>query len=1201
VAADWSTYAAGTPGGTGSAYPSSTTLDYAIFNGTSYNATNEVALIAGTTTVAGLTFNSTGTTSIQNSGTATEGIELGGITMNAGAGTVTFSNAGTYAVIVDLTASETWTNNSSNFLVTDYQVNQITGPYSLTLAGTGVTNMLGTASYTGGTTISLGSTLQIGDGIAGSDGVLSNTGSLTDAGTLIYDNTSTETYSATITGTGALIKSGTGTIILTGTNSLSGGITVSGGTLQALDPNDNNTPTGTFSPTANPLGAGNTIYLNSGTLQLRSYGGTIGSPRQTSLEAFGNNVIVGGAGTVDIARTAGGPGDNIGGFQLGALSIGAGESLAVTTPSGSQVNYYGLGFSGTTTLTSTTGGSATVYADEQGTATDPGVVLANVTGDATTGNTDTLVIGGNFTQSSQGYTYGAKIGGTISDGSGGGKLALTVNSTETGFVLNIAASNTYTGGTTISAGTLQLGSLNSTPLGYGSVILAGGTLDLYNRSATLYGLSGNTGTILDTHSYTAGNGVSPLIDDQAISTSFGGLIRNGTYSTPIPIEVNMNGTGMLTLTGSNTYAGGTVVSEGTLADGSGGVPGAFGTGSVSVTPTGTTLAASAELVANSNTTIASTAALIVNDNSGAYGTVFFNSAAPVIGSLTGNGNVVLNGTSGTGLNIGSAGSTTFAGVISDPEANMTGLTSGSLTINGATTFTLAGTSTYFGSTNISSGTLDISGALSNSGTVNITGSANLILAGASALSSNATLNTGSLATASVNAAQTIASLASAGNATFTAGTSVVGLGNGVGTGTGTSGFTTGGIVGTGTLTVSGSANLYASTITQTLLTIGSTNSVTIADSSAPGNTAATSVLTDISDSGTLDLNNNDLIVLDTTQYSTVKALIVNAYDGGAWDQPGITSSSARANAGAYGLGYAQASTIGSTSFDGKTFTDAVLVKYTLLGDTQLRGTVGIGDYDTVLSNYGTPQDWSGGNFHYSGVVGIGDYDDVLSNYGAHASGNLTVGPALTAAVTRGISPAASIGPDLAKTDLKLEVNTTTGDVYVLATASTAFTGYTISDPTAHLLGGSTSPDPDKLLSVAAGSGGNTNVYETSGTYADWFKITETASQVAEGQQQNGFGTHSSRDDTINIPAGGTIDFGEIYNTAAAQQDLTFDFAEAGTEPTNGPTYYGAEVDYIASSTPEPATLGLLGLAGAMLARRRRKPRVFENTQQPLSA
>jgi autotransporter-associated beta strand protein len=749
-----------------------------------------------------------------------------------------------------------------------------------------------------------------------------------------------------------------------------------------------------------------------------------------------------------------------------------------------------------------------------------------------------------------------------------------------------------TTGQTITIGTIALGTTLNVN-GSSGYILSAGTVTL-----------AGTGTIL-------ASGDSFITTGIAQSSSPGALVKIGASS--------------MTVTGSSSYSGGTTVEVGTLTDSAGGVPGAFGSGGINLTPSGTLSTQSSEVIANSNTTISPTAAVIVNDNQAALGTLVFNSAAPTIGSLSGTGNVDLNGASGTALTTSSTAGTTFSGVISDTGGSAN---NGSLTITGSGTFTLAGTSTYFGSTNVSGGTLNLTGALTNSALINVNNASTLVLAGTSDVPVNATLNVGTTANVLVDTNQTVSTLASSGTTNFTAGIgtigtisgagtvlvgstavlnvtggfsqsavvsngtinlsggaiNIIGQGSGVGVGTGTTGLTTGGITGSGDLTVNGTANLYASAITQNVLTVGTASTVTIVDSAAPANTAATSVLNDISDAGTLDLNNNDLIVLDTTQYSIVKALIQSAYDGGAWDKTGITSSSARANAGAYGLGYAQGSTIGSTSFDGQTFTDAVLVKYTLLGDTQLRGTVGIGDYDTVLSNYGTAQDWSGGDFHYGGVVGIGDYDDVLSNYGAHASGNLAVGPSLA----RSISPAASIGPDLAKTDLKLEVNTTTGDVYVLATASAAFTGYTISDPSAHLLGGSTSPDPDKLLSVSASNGGNTNVYETSGNYVNWFKITETASQVAEGQQQNGFGTHSSRDDTINIPAGGTIDFGEIYNTASAQQDLTFDFAEAGTEPTNGPTYYGAEVDYITSTTPEPATLGLLGLGGLAMLRRRRR-------------
>ncbi len=70
-----------------------------------------------------------------------------------------------------------------------------------------------------------------------------------------------------------------------------------------------------------------------------------------------------------------------------------------------------------------------------------------------------------------------------------------------------------------------------------------------------------------------------------------------------------------------------------------------------------------------------------------------------IGSLAGDGNVFLG--SGT-LTTGSAGSTTFNGVISE---------SGGLTKVGGTTFTLTGDSTYDGLTTINGGALTLDGSL----------------------------------------------------------------------------------------------------------------------------------------------------------------------------------------------------------------------------------------------------------------------------------------------------------------------------------------------------------------------------------------------------------------------------------------------------------------------------------------------------------
>jgi autotransporter-associated beta strand protein len=869
------------------------------------------------------------------------------------------------------------------------------------------------------------------------------------------------------------------------------------------------------------LGKGTTTTISGGALDFMAAGNLLGSSHPVAVNS-GQDTVAVQTGSVQFAGLVSGAGTLVKAGP-GTLFIDAyNNGINDTYSGGIVINGGAILFQAGSDL-GATGNSITLNG---GTLAFDGLPASNST--ITLASTRTFVLSGagdiDVGTLSSGTICTMTVSGNIS---GAGSLTKTNVGT-----LVLGTSNSFTGGTTIDGGTLAIAAPN----------------EIGNSSAsTPDALTFNGGALAFTGASATSTSNRPVYVGAG-----GGTISVTNAATVLMINGAVAPAGSLSTSGTlNIFGPGETLFQGSIS----GIP-------LSLTSTAVVNLEEAT-PSISSLTGASGASLILG---------YVNAASPF------NGNA-------TALTIGSDNtSSQFAGVISD-RTGTTATSIGSIIKLGTGTLTLSASNTYTGSTTVNGGTLSITGALINSGTINVNNASNLVLAGAAALPSAAIVNVGSLASTYVSTSQAFNSLASAGNATFTAGTSIVGQGSGVGTGTGTTGLTSGGITGTGNLTVNGTANVYASTITQNLLTIGSASTVTIADSAAPGNTSAASVLTDISNSGTLDLNNNDLIVLDTTQYTTVRALIENAYDGGAWDKPGITSSSARANAGAYGLGYAQASTIGSTSFDGQTFADAVLVKYTLLGDTQLRGTVGIGDYDTVLSNYGTAQDWSGGDFHYGGVVGIGDYDDVLSNYGAHASGNIAVGPSLT----RSIRPAASLSPDLAKTDLKLEVNTSTGDVYVLATASAAFTGYTISDPTAHLLGGSTSPDPDKLLSVAAGNGGNTNVYESSGTYVDWFKITETASQVAEGQQQNGFGTHSSRDDTINIPAGGTIDFGDIYNTVAAQQDLTFDFAEAGTEPTNGPTYYGAEVDYISSSTPEPGSVSLVAVwALGMLAGRRRK-------------
>jgi hypothetical protein len=269
------------------------------------------------------------------------------------------------------------------------------------------------------------------------------------------------------------------------------------------------------------------------------------------------------------------------------------------------------------------------------------------------------------------------------------------------------------------------------------------------------------------------------------------------------------------------------------------------------------------------------------------------------------------------------------------------------------------------------------------------------------------------------------------------------------------------------------------------------------------------------------------------------------------------------------------------------------------------------DYDTVLNNFGSPEDWAGGNFHYGtgpvgSLVGGLDYDAVLNNFGASAQGNLVAGPSL--AKTRGVaspsvraaSPALSANPALSSpNDLTLNVNTTTGDVSIYANNATALTQYTIIDENGNL----DSPASPQLLSVPAGSGGNQQTFNP-GVNVNWNAVTNSQYELDEGQANNGYktthnGTTSytpSKYDTINIPAGGSIDFGDIYGggSAAANEDLIFQFYEASStspySPTSGYNDQAGTVAYSdgSSPTPEPGTLGILGLGGVMMMRRRRR-------------
>ena len=178
------------------------------------------------------------------------------------------------------------------------------------------------------------------------------------------------------------------------------------------------------------------------------------------------------------------------------------------------------------------------------------VAAAQVIASSGTASNATLIYNG---------TGPSSFGGTIQNAIGGGnqQTALTVTSG----LLNLSGNNTYSGPTTISAGTLQVGNLAA--LGNGGVVANGGVLDLNANSIGVPSLSGGTGTITDMVPTTGFPTV--LTVNQAGTTAFGGRLADGPNNQ---VALSMSGNGMLTLSGSSSYSGGTTVGSGTLQAGS---------------------------------------------------------------------------------------------------------------------------------------------------------------------------------------------------------------------------------------------------------------------------------------------------------------------------------------------------------------------------------------------------------------------------------------------------------------------------------------------------------------------------------------------------------------------------------------------------------------------------------------------------------
>ncbi|ECD4121233.1 autotransporter outer membrane beta-barrel domain-containing protein [Salmonella enterica subsp. enterica serovar Agona] len=477
---------------------------------------------------------------------------------------------------------------------------------SLTKTGAGTLILNAENTYTGSTTISEGTLIATNVEALG-------TGNVTDNATLEM-NTGGD-FDNAISGSGQVVKSGDETLTLSGANSYTGGTTISGGTLVA----SNVEALGTGDITDNA-----TLELNAGGDFANNIGGTgsVVKSGDKTLTLSGSNTYTGGTtisgGTLVASNVeALGTGDvtdnatlelNTGGDFDNAIS-GSGQVVKSgdKTLTLSGINSY----TGGTTISGGTLVASNVDALGSGDVTDNATLELNTGGDFDNaiGGTGSVVKSGDKTLTLSGansYTGGTTIsGGTLvasnveALGSGdvtdnatlelntGGDFANNIGGTGSVVksgdkTLTLSGTNSYTGGTTISGGTLVATSVEA--LGTGDVT-DNATLAL-NTGGDFINNIGGTGrveksgdqtlTLSGANSYTGGTLISSgtLVASNVNALGSGDVTDNavlelntgGTFDNAISGsgQVEKSGDGTLTLSGSNTYTGGTLISDGTL-------------------------------------------------------------------------------------------------------------------------------------------------------------------------------------------------------------------------------------------------------------------------------------------------------------------------------------------------------------------------------------------------------------------------------------------------------------------------------------------------------------------------------------------------------------------------------------------------------------------------------------------------------------
>jgi len=666
------------------AFPDLSTGNSVVINGTNTGLTGTVIFNAANT-YGGNTLIKAGTLQIGNGGTT-----------GALPGTTAVSGSAGSTLAFDLSGSATLSNT-------------VSGAVGVMQAGTGMLTLNGGAnqSYTGATTITSG-TLRLGDG--SNDASIAGSGTINNSATLIFNNANIENYSGKIIGSGSIVKNNTGSQKISGTNTYTGSTTVNAGTLQLGSASALGSTSGVF------IGSSGTLNLSNGvTTQTTTLTGSTGS----TLTLAGGSVVTGGIGAGGSTLIFG-VGNNTADSLV--LTSGATPALSGTTTilvsalSGANVTSF-------TIISSPSGGLepggsgapsfvlGALPSLTQGFITQSGTAIQLTFSAVTT----VYWLGGGVGGNSNWNTAAAPGNNFSSDSAGNNPLNAMFGTAQD--VIFSATSGTDEGSTNLN-GNVTAHSLTVTDTN--AVGIASGTSTL-----TLTGASGVTG--INTGSGAGTLTISTNVTFASASTAnvtvmnAAGVSISGTIGGSSGLLVN--GTGLLTLTGTNNFTGGLTLQSGTtnvnsdpaLGGATSGVTFNPGSGSnvvLQFSATGTT-ASTRSFTFSSGTGIIDTQANVVTIGGTVSGSVGFDKV--------GAGQLIING----------------ANDVYNGTAN---ISSGTLTIQNPGSLASTGTSTY----NIASGavlelsatnTQSLALAASTDG-ITITGSGRLLKSGAGTLQLN---------------------------------------------------------------------------------------------------------------------------------------------------------------------------------------------------------------------------------------------------------------------------------------------------------------------------------------------------------------------------------------------------------------------------------------------------------------------------------